>query len=109
MTAVMDGRFEPLCSDFAGINIGLQTTGHDNHVPEIERYIRTFKEQARAIYNTLPFQKMPARMIIKIVYYCNFWLNAFPHPDGVSQTLSPRNIVIGHHIDFNDVSSSHAK
>jgi hypothetical protein len=101
ITAVMDGQFEPLRGDLAGINIGLQTAGHDDHVPEIERYIRTIKERARAIHNTLSFQKMPSRMIIEMVYYCNFWLNAFPHPDGISPTLSPRNIVTGHHIDFN--------
>jgi len=37
----------------------------DEHVPEIERYIRTVKERARAI---LPFDIMQHRLIIKIVY-----------------------------------------
>ena len=98
--AIMDGQFEPLRGDLAGLNIGLQVAGHDDHVPEVERYIRTLKERVRAIYNTLPFQTLPARLVIEMVYYCNFWLNAFPHPDGVSNTLSPRNIVTGHGIDF---------
>ena len=29
-----------------------------------------------------------------------FWRNAFPHIDGISQTLSPRTIVTGRGIDF---------
>jgi hypothetical protein len=45
----MDGLFELLCGDIADLNIGLQTAALNNHVPEIERYIRTIKEQARAI------------------------------------------------------------
>jgi hypothetical protein len=65
--ALMDGQFELLCGEIADLNIGLQTAALDDHVPEIERYIRTLKERARAIYNTLPFKKMPARMIIKMI------------------------------------------
>jgi hypothetical protein len=39
-------------------------------------------------------------MVIELVYNCYFWLNSFPHPDGVSHVLSPRTIVTGHTIDF---------
>ena len=82
----MDGQFEPIRGDLADIQVGLNTAGHDDHVPEIERHIRTVKERSRAIYNTVPFTRFPARMIIEMIYNCNFWLNAFPHPDGVSAT-----------------------
>jgi len=34
--------------------INVNITGRDEHVPEIERYIRTVKERTRAIINTLP-------------------------------------------------------
>jgi hypothetical protein len=30
-----------------------------------------------------------------------FWLNAFPHDDGVSDSMSPRYILTGRHIDYN--------
>ena len=63
----MDGQFETLQGDLAELNIGLETVGHDDHVPEIERHIRTLKEQTRAIFNSL-----------EMIYVCNFWLNAFP-------------------------------
>jgi hypothetical protein len=30
-----------------------------------------------------------------------FWLNSFPHPNGVSTDLSPRTIITGQMVDFN--------
>jgi hypothetical protein len=38
-------------------------------------------------------------MLIEIIFLNIFWLNAFPHRLGVYQTLSPRTIVTGLHID----------
>jgi len=49
-----------------GVNVKI--TGRDEHIPEIERYIRTVKERARATVNTLPFETLPHRIIVKIVY-----------------------------------------
>jgi hypothetical protein len=43
---------------------------------------------------------MPAQMIIEMVYFSVFWLNGFPATDGVSNTLSPRAIVVGMQIDY---------
>ena len=98
---LMDGQFEPLRADLADIQIDLNTVSADEHVPEIERHIRTVKERVRCIYNTLPFKKMPARLIIEMVYTSVFWINSFPHADGVSKLLSPRAIVIGLQLDYN--------
>jgi hypothetical protein len=39
-------------------------------------------------------------MIIRLVSNALFWLNAFPHKDGVSSTLSPRYLLTGKHLDF---------
>jgi hypothetical protein len=56
----------------------------------------------RAIYNTLPFNHVPPRIIIKMAKHAVYWLNAFPHPNGVSETLSPRSIITGGQtVDFN--------
>jgi hypothetical protein len=46
-----------------------------------------------------PFDKHPPRMTIKMVFLSVFWLNAFPHKNGISKTLSPRTIVTGLGID----------
>jgi Reverse transcriptase (RNA-dependent DNA polymerase)/Zinc knuckle len=99
-TLVMDGEFECLRPSLAAMSVTLNITSRDEHVPEAERRIRVIKERVRAIWNTLPFDRMPARMVIEMVYCCNFWLNCFPAADGISDTLSPRAIVDGTNIDF---------
>jgi len=63
------------------------------HVPEIERYIRTIKERVRSIATTLPFERNLPRIIVEMVYNCVVWLNSFPHKDGVHATISPRTIM----------------
>ena len=44
--ALMDGQFEPLRGDLADMGIQLNIISNDEHVPEIERQIRTLKERA---------------------------------------------------------------
>ena len=57
---LMDGEFVPLHGGLAKLGIRLNETSRDEHVRDIERYICMVKERMRAIYNTLPFQKIPA-------------------------------------------------
>jgi len=59
------------------------------------------KERVRAIVNTLPFKQYPNRLIVETVYNTIFWLNCFPHKDGIHLTLSPRTIITGSTIDYN--------
>lgn len=101
ITALMDGEFQHMWDDRADIGMILNTTARDEHVGNVERFIRTLKEQMRAIYSTLPFTRAPDRLTIDMAKYCIYWLNAFPHPYGVSDTLSPRSIVTGQGINFN--------
>ena len=83
------------------MQITLDTVSNNKHVPEVEQYIRTIKERVQGVYNTLPFDWLPSRLLVEIVYACNFWLNCFPPTDGVSKTLSPQTIIVGTHRDFN--------
>ena len=99
--AFMDGQFEPLRGNLAELGIVLNTASNDEHVPEIERQIRTVKERTRAIYCTLPFKKMPRRLIIEMVYAANYWINMFPRKGGVSKTLSPRALLTGQTWSYN--------
>ena len=41
---LMDGQFEPIHRDLAGLGITLNTVANDEHVPEVEHYIQTLKE-----------------------------------------------------------------
>jgi hypothetical protein len=96
-----DGQFESIRAPLADMQLSLNTTAEDEHVGDIERYIRTVKERSRATYNTLPFLRMPPRLVIEMAKLAVFWLNAFPHRNGVSDDMSPRMIVTGQKVDHN--------
>ena len=98
-----DGAFKNtyMEDNLAKLGIKLNPTARDEHVGDIERRIRTIKERMRATYNTLPFAVIPKIMIIEMAKQATFWLNSFPHPLGISSTMSPRQIVTGEQIDYN--------
>lgn len=98
---LMDGEFEHLRGELSKSGIALNVTSNDEHVGEIERYIRTVKERCRGIFNTLPFTRIPGRLIIEMVYASVFWLNNFPSRNGISKHMSPREIVTGYKLDYN--------
>jgi hypothetical protein len=98
--ALMDNEFAPLRGDLAEMGIGLNEAGRDEHVPQVERYIRTIKERTRATYNSLPFTRVPAILVIEMAKASVYWLNAFPYKKGVSKQLSPRTIVTGQTVDY---------
>ena len=99
-TELMDGEFVPLRGALAEIGITLNETSRDEHVGDIERYIRTVKERMRAINNTMPFHKVPARLVIEMAKTAVFWLNAFPVVGGASGNLNPRTILTGQKVDY---------
>jgi hypothetical protein len=103
VTALMDREFEPLRDEVPEVRLNI--TAADEHIPDIERQIRTMKERARAVRSTLPFKRLPARMIIELVHFSTLWINAFPPSIGVSDTYSPRTIMTGTSLDY----SKHCK
>ncbi len=94
----MDNEVEKLRPLVPGLNIN--TTAAKEHVPKIKRRIWLIKESGRALLNTLPFKKMPQIILIELIYHVVLWLNAFPSKSGVSDTLSPQEIVLRHRLDF---------
>ena len=90
----------PLCGGLAELGITLNETSRDEHVGDIEQYICMVKERMQAIYNTLPFQKIPAWLVIEMTKTAVFWLNAFPVMGGASQDLSPCTILMGQQVDY---------
>ena len=96
----MDLQFEPIKGDIEELQIDMNVVSEDEHVPEVERYIRTVKERVRGAQTTLPFPKLPGRMTVELVASCIFWLNVFPKIAGVSATLSPRTIITGNELDY---------
>ena len=60
VTSIMaDPEFEPLRAAFPQLN----TCGADEHVPEIERFIRTVKDRVRSVYYSLLTEFQPKRAL----------------------------------------------
>jgi len=77
------------------MDIALNVTSRNEHVPEIKRCIRTIKERFRATANSLPFRKYLSKLITEMVYNVVFWLNSLLHKEGVHTTISPRTLLTG--------------
>jgi hypothetical protein len=93
-----DPEFEPLQAVIGHIQFNF--CAQNEHVPEIERFIPTVKDCACSGYNSLPFKRIPRLILIRLVSNAVFWLNAFPHRDGASSTLSPRYFLTGKQLDY---------
>jgi hypothetical protein len=97
-TILADPEFEPLQAIFPHIPFNL--CAQDEHVPEIKRYVRTVKDRVQSGYNSLPFEHLTWLMLVRLICNAVFWLNAFPHEDGVSAHLSPRYLFTGKHLNY---------
>ena len=91
-----DPEFEPIWGTFPQLNC----CAADEHVPDVERYIRTVKDRVRISYRMLPFKRIPRLILIHLVKNAVFWLNALPAMDGVSSTHSPRYILTGCELEY---------
>ena len=98
-TVAGDNEFATLTGPLSNAVIALNVVAAGEHVPEIERHIRTLKERCRALFNMLPFKRMPNRMVVELVYAMNFWIQSFPARDGVSAYIIPRELVTGMMLD----------
>jgi hypothetical protein len=99
-TFLADGEFEPMRPQVCEMGGMLNTTSNNEHVGDVERYIRTIKERARSTFHMTPFKKIPTIMTQHLIGGCVFWLNAFPCERGISDTMSPRTIMTGRSIDY---------
>jgi hypothetical protein len=97
----VDNEFEGMRHEPLELGMQLNVVAKAEHVPEIERHVRTIKERTLCVHNTVPFKRMPARMTIEMAHASVFWLNMFPASDGVSGDLSPRALIVGMKLDCN--------
>mmetsp|Transcript_3573 Transcript_3573/g.6937 ORF Transcript_3573/g.6937 Transcript_3573/m.6937 type:complete len:275 (+) Transcript_3573:1941-2765(+) len=90
-TTIADNQFDPARGLLGTTDLNLAAAGE--HVPAIERKIRTIKERFRALRSTLPFRLLPSRFIIDGIVFCTLILNAIPTRNGISDYFSPREII----------------
>jgi Reverse transcriptase (RNA-dependent DNA polymerase) len=90
-----DGEYNAVSDSFPGVHFSICSA--DDHVPEIERAIRTVKESIRATIHGLPFSRLPRVLVKELAASAVRTLNMLPHPDGISLTMSPATIITGSH------------
>jgi len=98
-TILMDGEFEKLKPIMPSVECN--TTAAKEHVSEAEHTIRMLKEHTRGLLATLPFDNMSRRIKIEFVYFMVvLWMNAFPVKSGVSDKISPRELLLRWRLNY---------
>jgi hypothetical protein len=97
-----NGEFAPLKPLIKSIPGGsvVNLASANEHMPEIERQIRVVKDRCRATRHSLPFDRIPKIMTIHIVLNVVKILNFLQTKGGVSETLSPKTIMLGETINY---------
>lgn len=85
-----DYAFESMQEKMEEMGLGLNTTAENEHVAEIEWYIRTIKERTRAVYNMLPFKHFPGQLVVEMIMSQVYWMNSFPAVDGAIRSIKPK-------------------
>jgi len=90
-----DNEFEHIrqVPEVSGIHLNILAA--NEHVGPIERSIRTIKDGTRMIVHSLPFKRYPRAMIAGAVVKTVQSLNELPAENGVSDTLSPKTLIVG--------------
>jgi hypothetical protein len=82
------------------LDVDMNYTATDEHVPEAERNNRTIAERIRAAYHNLPYRVIPKVMLRYLAMIAATQLNLFPAKGGISAYYSPHVILGGRNIDF---------
>ena len=77
------------------VSAHLEICAAGQHIPRIERGIRSVKDRTRCFWVGLTFKKAPKIMVDECLIMVIACLNDFPNKNGISQTLSPASIILG--------------
>jgi len=91
-TIMADNEFQALKEDLEEIGMNVHVVSKNEHAPEVERQNRVIKERARAVIQTMLYERIPKKMRIALVQYTVFWLNNIPKE---GQDQSPKEIIMG--------------
>ena len=101
-TINVDLQFKAI-KDRNNLPVRINVCSRDEHIPEIERFIRVLKERARcyfAMLRRVEIHTVPKQMIMQLMRTVVFYVNAFVWRKGVSQILPPVTIVEGLKMHF---------
>ena len=96
-TMIADNQFDCLTEPLAALTPGIEyiPLSKGEHEKFVERNNRFVKERCRCAFAEMPYQRIPKRMTIRLVYTTVFWINSFPRQQGVSETMGPRLLLSG--------------
>jgi hypothetical protein len=96
-----DGEFRGMMEKVKDeLDVDMNFTNAQDHVPEAERNNRTIKERIRVAYHRLPYKAIPRIMINYLAMIQANQLNLFPVKAGVSQYDSHRMILNQTNLDY---------
>ena len=96
-TMIADNQFDCLEGTLAALTppVSYLPLSKGEHEKFVERNIRFIKERCRCAYAEIPYNHIPRRMTMHLVYTTVFWINSFPRNEGVSNTMGPRLLMSG--------------
>jgi hypothetical protein len=83
-------------------NSMLNLAAASEHVGLIERNIRFLKEKTRSVRHSLPFEQIPAVMLIRMVLHTVQFMNSFPRKGGLKH-YPPSAIMNGTRLHMNQL------
>ena len=96
-----DGEFKTLMEQVADeLDVAINPTAAQEHVPEAERNNRTIGERIRAVYQNLPFSNLPRVMWAHLAMLVTDQLNYFPAKGGASKYFSPHVLLKKMDLDY---------
>ena len=101
-----DCEFEPLRKEMNALGINLNFASKKEHVPEIERFVRTVKERVRSARATMLFKQISKLIIRHLVVSAIFWINEFPLSipgAGLSDTKGPGQLILVNTVNYKNV------
>ena len=99
-----NGEFAWIADQVASLptNPMLNLAAASEHVGLIERNIRFLKEKTRSIRHSLPFERIPAVMLIRMVLHTMQFMNSFPRKGGLKH-YPPSAIMNGTRLHMNQL------
>jgi hypothetical protein len=89
-----DSEFQFLPAHFPDVSFHFVPLS--DHVPEVERSIRTIKEDARTVIHGLPYQRLPVQFIRHLIHQVTDTLNRFPRAGNpLLRDITPDIILTG--------------
>jgi hypothetical protein len=96
-----DGEFRGMMEQIEDdLDVKMNFTNAQDHVPEAEQNNQTIKERIRAAYHRLPYKAIPQIMINYLAMIQANQLNLFPVKGGVSKYYSSRMILNQTNLDY---------